>query len=80
MSQSVYHSSNCRLHWGQEQSKGSDPSQMVTLDKSHTLPDSVAPCEIGYHDLKKSTRIPTNEHCSEPCPWHSLLTGLMLWS
>lgn len=80
MSQSVYHSSNSRLHWGQEQSKGSDPSQTVTLGKSHTLPDSLAPCETGCHILKKSMRIPTNEHCSEPSPGQPLLTGLMLWS
>lgn len=51
MSQSVYHSFNCRLYWGQEQSKGSDPSQTVTLGKSRTLPDSVAPCETGCHVL-----------------------------
>lgn len=46
MSQSVYCSSAYKLHWGQEHSKGSDPSQIVILGKSHALPDSVAPCEM----------------------------------
>lgn len=45
---------------------GADPSQMV--GKSHTLPDSVAPCETGCHVLKRSMRTPTYEHCSEPSP------------